>query len=151
MSIGPYLYRGTTAGWPGNSVLQEEQITCTSTDPLVATLFAIECRNHGHAIILVIRKELFDNVPGPPNYFSISESAVNLRIEPAEIARRAEVALDVDESLWILRELGFEDIPVRLRGRAALQQELDESHAAGLRLNEEQIALFNRRMFETGS
>ena len=51
MSIGPYLYRGTTAGWPGNSVLQAERITCTSTDPLVATLFAIECRNHGRAII----------------------------------------------------------------------------------------------------
>ena len=66
MSIGPYLYRGTTAGWPGNSVLQEEQITCTSTDPLVATLFAIECRNHGHAVILAVRTELFDKVLGPP-------------------------------------------------------------------------------------
>jgi hypothetical protein len=151
MSIGPYLYRGTTAGWPGNSVLQEEQITCTSRDPLVTTLFAIECRNHGHAVILVVQRELFDTVLGPPNYFSVSESAVNVRISPTEFSRRSEVALDVDRSLRILRELGFEDIPLRLMGRAALQQELDESHAAGLRLNEEQIALFNGRIFGTSS
>jgi hypothetical protein len=151
MSFGPYLYRGTTAGWPGNSVLQEEQITCTSSDPLVATLFAIECRNHGHAVILVARRELFATVPGPLNYFSVSESAVNLRITPENFARRAEVVLDVDKSLRILDALGFADIPVRLEGRSALQQELDTSHAAGLRLNDEQIALFNGRMFEIES
>jgi hypothetical protein len=148
MPIGPYLYRGTTAGWPGNPVLQEQEITCTSTDPLVATLFAIECRNHGQAVTLVVRRELFHKVPGPPNYFSITECAENLRISPAEFATKLEVALNVGRSIQILRELGFEDIPVRLSGRAALQQELDESHAAGLRLNDAQIALFNGRMFE---
>lgn len=146
-----YLYRGTTIGWPGNDMLQEERITCTTTDPLVATLFAIECRNHGRAVILAARRELFEALPGLSNYFSVSESAVNLPIVPAEFAMRAEVALDVDRSLEILREMGFQGIPVRLNGLAALQQELGESHAAGLRLNEEQISLFNIRMFESRS
>ena len=150
MSIGPYLYRGTTRGWPGNPVLQEEEITCTSTDPLVPTLFAIECRNYGHAVILAVRRKLIEELVGPPNFFSVSESAVNLRIDPTKFARRAEVTLDVDKSLRILHEMGFLDIPVRLNGPAALQQELDESHAAGLRLNEEQAAFFNIRMIETG-
>lgn len=149
MSFGPYLYRGTTAGWPGNSVLQEQRITCTSTDPFVATLFAIECRNRGRAVILVGRRGSFDEVLGPPNYFSVSESAVNVRVSPTEFASRADLALTVDDSLRILGALGFEGIPVRLRGLAALQQELDESHAAGLRLNDEQIALYNGRMFGT--
>jgi hypothetical protein len=146
--MGPYLYRGTTAGWPGNSVLQEEQITCTSSDPLVATLFAIECRNHGHAIVLAVRRTLFAELLAPPNFFSMSESAVNLQIDPTEFARRADITLDVNRSLQILSELGFQNVPVRLTGWAALQQELDESLALGIRLNEEQIGLFNSRMLE---
>ena len=88
MSIGPYLYRGTTAGWPGNSVLQEEQITCTSTDPLVATLLPIECRNHGRAVILAAKRANFDGLLGPANHFSVIESAVNLHVPPLEFARR---------------------------------------------------------------
>jgi hypothetical protein len=129
-------------------MLQEEKITCTTTDPLIATLFAIECRNHGHAVILVARRELFREFRGAPNYFSVSESAVNLQIVPAEFAKMAELVLDVGRSIEILREVGFPDLPVRLAGYAALQDEIDESHAAGLRLNAQQIRLFNARIFE---
>jgi hypothetical protein len=146
-----YFYRGTTVGWAGSITLQEENITCTTTDPLVATLFAIECRNHGHAVILVARREPFRDLRGAPNYVSVGESAVNLRIVPTEFARMAELELDVGRSIEILREIGFPDLPVRLAGYAALQYEIDESHAAGRRLNAEQIRLFNTRIFETTS
>lgn len=37
-----YLYRGTTLGWPGTPTTSGEGITPTSTDPLIATLFAVE-------------------------------------------------------------------------------------------------------------
>ena len=93
MSIGPYLYRGTTAGWPGNPVLQEEEITCTSTDPLVATLFAIECRNHGPAVILAARQDQFLGLIAPTNHFFVFESAVNLYIPPLQFASKAEISL----------------------------------------------------------
>ena len=132
-------------------MLQEEQVTCTTIDPLVATLFAIECRDHGRAVILVARRELFAELHAAPNYFSVSEAAVNLQVVPVEFARMAEIALDVERSIEILREMGFQDIPVRLSGYSALQDEIDESHAAGLRLNAGQIRLFNARMLETGS
>jgi hypothetical protein len=71
MSFGPYLYRGTTTGWPGNPVLREQNITCTSTDPLVATLFAIECRNHGRAIVAVARQDKFVGLVAPENHFVV--------------------------------------------------------------------------------
>ena len=125
MSIGPYLYRGTTAGWPGNSVLQEEEITCTSTDPLVATLFAIECRNHGHAVILAVRRDRFRGIDRPPNYFCRDRVRGKLaNCSQRNSRRRAEVVLEVDRSLAILTEMGFQNIPVRFRDKEALQQEL---------------------------
>jgi hypothetical protein len=143
-----YLYRGTTLGWPGDSVLQELRITCTTTDPLVATLFAIECRNHGRPAILVARKDLFGELIAEDNFFSVIECAVNVRISPLEFAALAEAVLDVEDSLTILRELGFEDLPVRLSGTTALQDLLEETHVRRMRLNEEQLRLFNEQMLE---
>jgi hypothetical protein len=146
-----YLYRGTTVGWPGNGVLQEQQITCTTTDPLVATLFAIECRNHGRPAILAVLSNSFGGLIAPPNHFAVIESAVNLPISPSEFANRAEVILDVDRALEILRSLGFQDLPVRLRDKEALRDELLYTFEAGQRLDEDQLHRFSSRMLEIKS
>jgi hypothetical protein len=102
-------------------------------------------------MVLAARGALFDELIESPNFSSIEECAANLRIAPVEFARMANVILSVDRSIEILSELGFRDIPVRLRDWGALQQAIEESHAAGIRLNGEQITQFNRRMLETGS
>jgi hypothetical protein len=145
MSFGPYLYRGTTAGWPGNPVLQEEKITCTSTDPLVATLFAIECRNHGRAIIAVDRQDKFVGLVAPTNHFFVFESAVNLYVPPLQFAAQAEIILEVDMALAILNEIGFRDLPTRM-DKETRRQALMHTYAAAQRLNEEQLDWFNSRM-----
>lgn len=147
MTIGPYLYRGTTTGWPGNIVLQEERITCTSTDPLVATLFAIECRNHGHAIVLAAcRQNDLLGSRAPPNHFFEIECAVNLYIPPLQFAIKSDVILEVDRALAILRELEFHDLPVRIRDKETLRDAILHTYAAGQRLTEEQLDWFNTRM-----
>jgi len=146
MLIRSYLYRGTTEGWPGNKVLQEEQITCTTTDLLVAALFAIKGRNHGPAVILAAQGSLFAELVAPPNHFAVIESAVNLRIRPIQFAKQAEMVLNVDEVLEFLREIGFE-IPVRLRDHEALREALLYTYEAGQRLNSDQLDLFNSRAF----
>ena len=138
-----YLYRGTTEGWPGYPVRPGEEITCTTTDPLVATLFAIECRNYGRAVILAARHDMLEHLVAPANVFDIMESAVNLRCSPLEFASRAEFVLDVDESIAVLRVVGFVDVPVRLRAKSTLQQEVADSYSLGLRLNREQAQRFN--------
>jgi hypothetical protein len=143
-----YLYRGTTAGWPGNSVLQAERITCTSTDPVVATLFAVQCRNHGRAIIVAAKRANFQRLLGPANHFSVLESAVNLYVPPLEFVAKAEIILDVDRALAILREMGFEDLPVRIRDQESLRDALLQTYEAGHRLNEEQRLWFDSRMRE---
>src|SRR5437016_3765656 len=105
-----YLYRGTTEGWRGYPVLPGPAITCTTTDPLVATLFAIECRNHGHAVILAARADLFGGLIGPANHFDLIESAVNVLMSPLDFAQGA-VTLEIDRVLDTLREIGFDQIP----------------------------------------
>jgi hypothetical protein len=101
--------------------LQVLRITCTSTDPLVATLFAVECRNHGRAIIAAAKRENFRGLVGPPNHFAVLESAVNLYVPPPEFAARVQIMLDVDRALAILSEIGFKDLPVRIRDKEALR------------------------------
>jgi len=97
-----YLYRGTTEGWRGHPVLPGPEITCTTTDPLVAALFAIECRNHGHAVVMAARRDRFEGLIGPANHFDIIESAVNLLISPLDFAQGA-VTLEVDQVWEVLR------------------------------------------------
>lgn len=143
-----YLYRGTTEGWPGYPVRLGEEITCTTTDPLVATLFAVECRNLGRAIILAARRDPLGGLVAPANCFDMIECAINLRCSAAEFARRAEVVLEVEESIAILREFGFTDLPVRMKSKTTLQQEIEESHSLGMRLSREQARQFNIRMLE---
>jgi hypothetical protein len=137
-----YLYRGTTKGWPGNETLQAERITCTTTDPFVAALFGVECRNHGYAVILMARADAFSDLVGPPNHFAGIESAVNLLISPDDFSQRVERILEVDEVLSVLRELGFDRMSIRLRDRWALREALFASYQAGERLNEEQLLHF---------
>jgi hypothetical protein len=145
MSFGPYLYRGTTTGWPGNPVLREQKITCTSTDPLVATLFAIECRNHGRAIVAVARQDKFVGLVAPENHFVVFESAVNLYIPPLQFAMKAEIILEVDTALAILSEIDFKNLPVRM-DKETLRDAIMHTYNAGQRLNEEQRDWFNSRM-----
>jgi hypothetical protein len=141
-----YYYRGTTVGWPGDTMLQDQKTTCTTTDPLVATLFAIECRNYGRAVVLAARRDSFGSLIGPANYFDMIESAVNLLCPPLEFERQVDFFLDVD--IELLRELGFPDMPVRLSGKTILQQELEETHSLGMRLNKDQVTQFDARMQE---
>jgi hypothetical protein len=120
-----YLYRGTTRGWPGNECLRTERITCTTTDPLVATLFAIECRNRGPAVVLVARRKPFEGLIGPPNYFAIVECAVNVLVAPLDFASQAVLTLDVDQAITILGEMGFDRLPARISGQVALREALN--------------------------
>jgi hypothetical protein len=140
-----YLYRGTTRDWPGSEATRMIATTCTTTDPFISAHFAIECRNKGESILLAIRRGKIREVEA--NHFAIFESAVNLDIAPEVFPSMADACLDVDQALQYLRSLGFEDIPVRIRGITALHDSLKDSYSAGLRMNADQISRFNALMF----
>jgi hypothetical protein len=111
---------------------------------LVATLFAVECRSHGTAIVLLARRGRFEEIPpGPYDMtFQALESQVVLATPPQEFAEQADLTLEVDRCLEVLTGLGFTSIPIRIMGKSALQDALEESHRLAQRLSRSQIHSF---------
>ena len=121
-------------------------MTCTTTDPLVATLFAIECRNKGLAVVQLAPMAPVQDLIGPGNYFADLECAVNIRLEPAEFARYVLTEIDVDTAIAHLSDMGITDLPERIKDNFALQCELEYTRMKSQRLSDEQIAVFNGRI-----
>jgi len=143
-----YLFRGTTRGWPGNPAARNGPFTYTSLDPLVATLFAVECRSHGVAIVLMARRGRFEEVPPGPfdKTFQALESQVVLAAPPLEFVEKAVLSLEVNRCLRVLTELGFTGLPSRIHGISHLRRTLFETHSLGQRLNSLQIQSFVSRV-----
>jgi hypothetical protein len=139
-----YLFRGTTDGWPGSSNAVHDSLTYTSIDPLVATLFAVECRNHGKAVVLALERGRFPEVePGElDQVFQVMECSVTLSVAPLDFAKNAVWTFDVDRCLEVLSQLGISDLPPRIKGKSHLHDTLAESHRLGQRLTREQIRRF---------
>jgi hypothetical protein len=144
-----FLYRGTTPDWPGNPSLHGNARTCATTDPLVATLFAIECLQRGPAIVLVAPWAAFEGLSGPTNHAAIFECEVVLKISPIEFAKQAIVRLEAQSSRDILVGMGFDRIPVRISGKSALREAIDQSHRDSDRLSPDQILAFNSKVIRS--
>ncbi len=154
----PYYYRGTTRAWPGNNSLSENRLTYVSTDPLVVTFFAIACRNHGAAVVLVISQQKFEvAIPEDPDNpvdqkidedFNAIECAIQLAVSPSEFESGADLVVDVDLAIEVLNELGFTGIPVRLSGRIKLDEELRDTYTKEQRLSLRQIEEFDAKIRE---
>lgn len=142
-----YLYRGTTPNWPGSPGTQELRLTPTTTDPIVATLVAIECRNYGEGLILIAPRAPLQGLLGPHNHFGREECEVSIRVSPLEFFQFVIHTVDVDVSLKVLGAMGFVNLPIRINGPDALRDEILETQAASYRLNLEQIEEYNRRIF----
>ena len=139
---GPLLYRGTSSGWPGNPVLQALRITPTTTDPLVAALFAIECRRFGKGIFLVCPRSEVERRLGPANVLSEFESEVVVNVAPAEFAERfAHWTMAIENVREILLGLGFE-VPEFIGDKRVLNDWLTDAK----RLSTMEIAEFDRRL-----
>src|SRR5579872_4122419 len=135
-----FLFRGTTEGWPGAQTSQQLPVTPTSSDPLVATLFAIRCRRFGKAIVLVARRDAFASQM-TPNVLGESECEVPLPLPPPEFAKSAIIKIGVEEAMRILASMGF-DLPGALPDNSALSAAISESHSRRIRLSSEQIGYF---------
>lgn len=138
----PMLYRGTSSGWPGNPVLQELRITPTTTNPLVAVLFGIECQRFGRGIVIACDRRDVEKLIGPSNVLSSLESEVVIDVPPTVFAERfGNWIIDVGVARQILTDMGIET-PQLIRDKEQLQQELQRLGV----MTPEQIAAFNERL-----
>lgn len=76
------LFRGTSAGFKGNPVLQNQSLTPTSKSPFVAYLFAKESSYYGQAVVLIFDKSQFKGRIHPSNVFQKEEEEIVLRVSP---------------------------------------------------------------------
>ncbi len=125
--VWPYLFRGTTLGWPGNKCLEKLNLTPTSTDPLVATLFALECNRHGAGIVYFARWEIFRDRIGGSNVLARQECEIALSLLPLEFADAANGNIDALEVRKILLSMGFQ-VPEAIADRGFLSASINQSN-----------------------
>lgn len=136
-----YLFRGTSRGFPGHDALQELHRTCTSTDPLVATLFANESTRYGDGVVhIALRRRFRRLIVGANNYENLErEVAVNLL--PVTFSARSDFTITAQQARDILVNLGFGNIPPMIAN-------LNHLHLALVTrapITEDQIQVFVKR------
>lgn len=100
-----FLFRGTTEGFAGSPGLQRIAITPTSTDPVVATIFAIEASNYGRGVVLVAPRAGLPTVPG--NVLAGIEAEIGVAMSPSTFAAHAS-SVGVAEARSALGQLGIQ-------------------------------------------
>ena len=127
--------------------------TSTSTDPLVATLFALECLFHGHAVVQIVPRDRVEEFIRPPNRFQESECfaeiecEVALEMKPLAFLDHVVKFIDVDDAREILQAIGFDQVPYLIGARIVLTEDLKTTHRRKDRLDADQRREFNRLAF----
>lgn len=106
-----YLFRGTTRGFPGHDGVRELHRTCTSTDPLVATLFAIESSRYGEGVVHIALRRRFRRLIVPANNYENLEREVAVNLLPVTFAARSDFTITAQQARDILVNLGLANIP----------------------------------------
>jgi RHS repeat-associated protein len=113
---GAALFRGTTEGYPGSRMLQQVGVTPASTDPVVATIFALESKNYGTGVLKVALPEDLEGVIlGPGNTRAALESEVGVQLTPTEFSERASITITADQARGILGNMGIK-LPSTVNG-----------------------------------
>lgn len=136
-----FFFRGTSEGFAGSAGLHEIGITPTSTDALVATLFATESSQCGTGVVHIVSSaDLAGLEIVEGNVLSSLEREVGVAVQPLEFANRARTTITAEEARAILRGMGIQ-LPGQIHSKVVLAEILRDSP----RLTREQIIEFVRQ------
>ena len=109
-----YYFKGTTEGYAGNSALQRLEITPTSTDPLVSTVFATNGEQYGKGVLYISSADDLKGVSyTASNVLSSYEKEVCFNMQPLEFANKSRISISASDARAILKDMGY-DIPSRI-------------------------------------
>lgn len=136
-----FLFRGTSAGWPGNPATQQFRVTPTTTNPFVATLFAIECQRFGSGLVIACLRSEVERFIGAANVLS------DIDVAPFELQQRfGRWQCGVSQARAALLALGFE-VPEYIGDKDTLNHWLNETPALSEQMqNEFQSRAFGERL-----
>lgn len=92
--------------------MQRAGITPTSTDPTVATLYAIESSKHGNSVVDIFYPNDLSDVQLHPGNLA-HDLEVGVELTPLDLAKRSSV-ITLDQARTILQEMGIEGLPSQI-------------------------------------
>jgi RHS repeat-associated protein len=134
-----YLFRGTSEGFEGSAALQKLSITPTSSDPVVATVFAVSSKNYGKGVLQIALPKELQGVEFTGNVLQSLEKEVAVGLKPADFASKTSLTITADQASGILNKMGVklpQNIPLE-----NISKVLKETP----RLNQSQIDEFFRQ------
>jgi hypothetical protein len=105
-----YVFRGTTIEYQGGVNSKSNSFTCTSTHPVKALWFALEClyRYPEEAVVYIAEIASLDNVNRGANVLEETENEIAFMIEPAKFYKYCMGYISVQDMQTILKEAGWD-------------------------------------------
>jgi hypothetical protein len=101
-----YLFRGTSNGWAGSPGSQATAVSA-STDPYVATVFALEARAQGGQAVLQFGGKSKIGTFGEGNWMAAQEREVGVQMTATEFAQAVPNTVTADVARQALIDMGF--------------------------------------------
>ncbi|NJK31051.1 MAG: RHS repeat-associated core domain-containing protein [Deltaproteobacteria bacterium] len=138
------LFRGTTAGYPGNPGVQLARRTPTSTNPAIATIFATQASQHGNGVLHILSPSDLTGIrTGPGNVLAHLEAEVVVHALPRQVRNRATTTITADAARRVLADMGIH-VPAAISDIAALDRAVRNAPY----MSNNQIRKFLRRASE---
>ena len=104
-----FVFRGTTEGYPGGKNSIEMPYTCTSTHPVKALWFALECfhQNPGTACVYIAQMHDLDHLGFIYNHFYSLEDEIGFPVNPTAFYQQCLGLISVPDFQKILEDHGL--------------------------------------------
>ena len=138
---GMNLFRGTSPGWAGSPGAQATAVSA-STDPYIATVFALEARGQAGQAVLQFGTKADVGTFDVGNWMAEQEREVGVLTTASDFAARAPNSVSVDAARQVLGDMGMPELPYSVASPSARSMLLD----AAPKMTPEQIAEFLQRI-----
>lgn len=102
-----FLFRGTSEGFNGSNASQQLGVTPTSSDPVVATIFALNSKNYGKGILQIALPQDLKGVQYTGNVLQSLEKEIGVGMAPAQFTLKASTTITADQAVGILKNMGI--------------------------------------------
>lgn len=136
-----HLFRGTSSGWAGSPGAQATAVSA-STDPYIATVFALEARGQAGQAVLQFGTKADVGTFDVGNWMAEQEREVGVLTTASDFAARAPNTVSVDAARQVLGDMGMPELSYSVPSPSARSMLLD----AAPKMTPEQIAEFLQRI-----
>jgi len=128
-----FLFRGTTVGFKGNKAAISIPYTSTSTHPVKALWFGLEClpRNPGNAVIYLANMENLAHLKTMRNCLASVEDELAFGIRPEKFYPFCEGYVHVTEMQEVLRSFGIDGYQIVTRNNITSHCETTQTLSRG--------------------